>query len=215
MQAAEQFARMQAWRAPVIEGGTPHGRSARDRPPDEAALALADARRQAEEAGRAAGLAAAREEIAAKVAALDAQAALLERTMQALSRPLAQLDEEVHGQIARLATGIARALLRRELKADPAQVIGMVRDTVDLLPASTRGIRVLLHPQDAALLRERLASPQATENWTIAEDPMLSRGDCRVVAEYAEVDARLETRLNAALAQLLGDERQAARGEAT
>ncbi len=47
------------------------------------------------------------------------------------------------------------ALLRRELRTDPAQIIGMVRDTVALMPAATRGVRVLLHPDDAALVRER------------------------------------------------------------
>lgn len=70
-----------------------------------------------------------------------------------------------------------------------------------------------LHPEDAALVRERLASPQAERAWSIIEDPVLGRGGCRVTAENSEIDARLETRVAAAIAQLLGEERAAARAE--
>jgi flagellar assembly protein FliH len=213
MHAAEQFGQLRTWSAPLIDGDVAPGRrgARREREPDAGSVALEKARQEAREAGHAAGLAAARQEIEARLAALDTQAATLSRMLESLSRPLAQLGEEVHGQIARLATGIARALLRRELKMDPAQVIGIVRDTVALLPASTQGVRVVLHPEDAALVRERLAAPLSGQSWAIAEDPVLSRGDCRVVSEYAQVDARMETRLSDALAALLGDERQAPR----
>ena len=137
----------------------------------------------------------------------------LQNALGALTRPLSQVDDQVHGQIARLAVAIARGLIRRELRTDPAQVIGVVRETVALLPASVRGVRVLLHPEDAALVRQRLALPQADEAWTIAEDPVLSRGDCRVISEYAHIDSRIETRLAAVIAELLGDGRELPRPE--
>jgi flagellar assembly protein FliH len=98
-------------------------------------------------------------------------------------------------------------VLRRELRTDPAQIIGIVRTTVALLPASTQGLRVVLNPEDAALVRERLppAGPEAA--WSIIEDPTLARGDCRVHTDYARLDARVETRLNEALAAMVGEER--------
>jgi flagellar assembly protein FliH len=43
------------------------------------------------------------------------------------------------------------------------------------------------------------------------EDPVLSRGDCRVHTDYAQIDARVESQLNAALSALFGDERDAPR----
>jgi flagellar assembly protein FliH len=131
--------------------------------------------------------------------------------LQALSRPLAQLDDVVHSQIAELATALARALLRRELRMEPTQIIGMVRDTVALLPAAARGVRVLLHPDDAALVRERLSVAGPEQAWSIVDDAILSRGDCRVHTDYAQIDARIDTRLNEALALLLGDERSVQR----
>lgn len=210
MTAVSQAEVLRPWSAPQFDG---HLASARRnaRAAAEAAEAEQRAWKQAEEAGRAAGLAAAKAEIDARLRALDAQSAALQNVLETLTRPLSRLDDELHAQIARLAMTIARSLVRRELRTDPAQVIGIVRDTVGLLPAGSRGVRVILHPDDAALLRERLAQPQFAEAWSVVEDPVLSRGDCRVVSEYAQVDARLETRIAAAVAELLGDERQSPR----
>jgi flagellar assembly protein FliH len=201
---------VQPWSAPAI-GATGSARSLR-RPQD---MQAGERRvwQEAEAAGRAAGLAAARAEIDAGQRQLEATIRTLESALQALSRPLAQIDDVVHAQIASLAVALARSLLRRELRADPSQVIAIVRDTVALLPVSARGVRVLLHPEDAALVRQRLNIAGPEQAWAVVDDPVLSRGDCRVHTEYAEIDARIETRLNESLALLLGDERDSARSE--
>ncbi len=104
---------------------------------------------------------------------------------------------KVHAQIAELALALAHGLLRRELRADPSQVIGMVRQTVALLPASARGVRIALHPEDAALVRERLLVAGPESAWSLIDDPVLGRGDCRVHTDYAQIDARIEVRLKA------------------
>lgn len=199
---------VQAWSAPAIGGA---GAARAPRKPQEMYGAERRAWQEAEAAGRAAGLEAARAEIEPRLRQLDSTTRSMEAALQALSRPLAQLDDVVHSQIAELATALARALLRRELRMEPAQIIGMVRDTVALLPAAARGVRVLLHPDDAALVRERLNVAGPEQAWTIVDDAILSRGDCRVHTDYAQIDARIDTRLNEALALLLGDERSVQR----
>jgi flagellar assembly protein FliH len=207
--AAQEIA-VQPWSAPAI-GAAGAPRSAR-RPQD---FHGGERRiwQEAEAAGRAAGLEAARMDIETRVRKLDEATRSLEAALQALSRPLAQLDDTVHAQIAVLATALARALLRRELRTEPTQIIGIVRDTVALLPASARGVRVALHPDDAALVREKLSVAGPEQAWSIVDDPVLSRGDCRVQTDFAQIDARIETRLNEALALLLGDDRGAQRLE--
>jgi hypothetical protein len=47
----------------------------------------------------------------------------------------------------------------------------------------------------------------------LLEDPLMSRGGCRVEAEASRIDARLETRVAAAMVAILGDERADPRGE--
>jgi flagellar assembly protein FliH len=201
----------QAWSAPQFDGiATLAARGRRE--PD--GMREDERRRfaEAEAAGRAAGNAAAQKELNARLAGLDQHARALRAMLDAMARPLSQLDDQIHEQIATLATGIARALVRRELRMDPAQVIGIVRETVALLPASTRGVRVALHPEDAALVRERLVTSGPEAAWSIVDDPVLARGDCRVYTDYAQLDARLETRLNETLALLIGEERARPRG---
>lgn len=201
--------KVKPWNAPAIGAAG----AVRIRKPQELEGGERRAWQDAEIAGRAAGLEAARAEIDARVRQLDSSASRLELVLQTLSRPLAQLDDAVHHQIVTLAAALARGLLRRELRVDPTQIIGIVRDTVALLPASARGVRVLLHPEDAALVREKLSTAGPEQAWSIVDDPVLSRGDCRVHTDYAQIDARVETRLNEALTLLLGDERAAQRSE--
>jgi flagellar assembly protein FliH len=197
-----------AWTAPQIVDGSivPGARGARrltEMQREEERRLYADA----EAAGRAAGLAAGQKEIAVRTAALEERSRACATMLEALSRPLAQLDDQVHEQIVTLALRIARAVVRRELRADPSQIIGIVRETVALLPASTRGPRVVLNPEDAALVRERLPPAGPDAAWSLIEDPALARGDCRVHTDYARLDARVETRLNEALTALVGEER--------
>jgi flagellar assembly protein FliH len=71
---------------------------------------------------------------------------------------------------------------------------------------------VHLHPEDAVLVRERLAEPNADRAWSVVEDPVICRGGCRVSSENSTIDAQVESRLGAAIAAALGDERAAPRG---
>ncbi len=160
------------------------------------------------EAGRAAALSEQRPHLLALEAGVERFASILDL----LSAPLAALDSVVEDELAALACAIARQVVRRELQSDPGQIIAAVRQAVSLLPSSAREVRVHLHPDDAALLRERLAEPHAERAWILVEDPVLERGGCRVSAEHSQVDARVEARLGAAIAAVLGDKRT--RGEA-
>lgn len=202
---AESVTEFEAWSAPELEGAAAAAR--RPRTVRELQEAEEAVWQQVREQARAEGLAAAREEIARKVAELEEQARRLGGMLDFLARPLARLDNEVEQQLAELAIAIARAVIRRELRMDPTQVIAVVRETVGLLPASARDVRVVLHPADAAVVREKLVTPQNNVAWTLVEDPTLSRGDCRVTTQASQVDARVESRLAAAIATLLGDER--------
>lgn len=157
--------------------------------------------------GQAAGLAAAEQEIKRRRDELERRAAQIDALLTSLAEPLQQLDEEVETQLVSLAGVIAKHLVRRELRVDPTQVIAVVRETVGLLPLAQRNVRVHLHPLDAALVRERLAEPQSERAWTLVEDPVMSRGGCRVSTDTAQIDARLEARLATVMNHLLGDGR--------
>jgi flagellar assembly protein FliH len=153
------------------------------------------------------GLAAAQAEVNKRVAELTARIQRLDSILKLMSRPLEDLDNEVEKQLTLLALTVGKQMVRRELKTDPAQVIAVIRECVGRLPAAARDIRVHLHPEDAAVVRELLSAPSSDRAWNIVEDPALSRGGCVVRTDTSQIDAKLDSRLNAVVAAAFGDER--------
>ena len=193
------------WNAPAVQGPAVSVR--RERDGKEQSRQERAAWDQAYAKGEAAGMAAGQAQFEARNAELAARIQRLDSILAVLSKPLAELDAQVEKQLLTLSLTVARHLVRRELRIDPSQVVAIIRETVGLLPAASRNVRVHLHPEDAALLRERLAEPQAERAWSIIEDPVMSRGGCRVTTDTAHIDARLETRIGQVMSQILGSER--------
>ena len=160
--------------------------------------------------GREAGIAAVRSEAQAASQELDRRVQNLGAILDFMSKPIAALDREVQRQLASLAGAIARQIVRRELKTHPDEIVAVIRETVALLPMTAREVRVHLNPEDAKLVRSRLTEASGDRAWSIAEDPIISRGGCRVSSESSTIDAQLEQRLGAAIAAALGDTRSAA-----
>jgi flagellar assembly protein FliH len=207
-------AAIERWSMPQVEGNVI------GRPLDErkaaAAAAAAEAiarlaREQSEQRGYEAGMAKAQAEMQGKLVELDARIKRFDGVMQFLVRPLEELDADVEKSLLALALSVGKQLARRELRVDPAQVIAIIRESLQELPASAREVRVQLHPEDAAIVRERLTAPVSERAWTFVEDPTMSRGGCVVRAESSQIDARLESRISAVIASVLGDERAAER----
>jgi flagellar assembly protein FliH len=151
--------------------------------------------------GRKEGLEAGQSEIVASVRHLQ-------HLIQSLAEPLQELGEQVEGEVAALAMAIARQIIRRELQQDPQQIIGVVREAMSALPSAARNIRLYLHPDDAALVRDSVTGAEAEEfSWKIIEDVALTRGGCRVESNNSRIDASVEKRLNALMVELMGGSR--------
>src|SRR5260370_27780186 len=125
-----------------------------------------------------------------------------------LAKPFEALNAEVERELLTLAMALARQIMRRELKTDPTQIIGIIRDAIAALPVAAREVRVHLHPEDAAVVRQNLAPTESERAWTMVEDPVMARGGCQITTTTSRIDARLETRLAAILSELMGTERQ-------
>ena len=206
---------IERWALPQMEGNV-IGRPVDDRKAKAAAEAIARlAREQTEIQGYQAGMAKAQAEMKGKLAELDARIQRIDTLLQFIGRPLQDLDGEVEKMLLQLALTVGKQLARRELRVDPAQVIGIIREALAELPAAAREIRVHLHPEDAKIVRERLTAPAYERAWTVVEDPTMSRGGCVVRTDNSQIDARLESRINTVIANAFGDERAADRAGAT
>ena len=132
----------------------------------------------------------------------------LDQLLLALNGPFEQLDQQVENEIVTLVIGMVRQLIRREVKLDPGQIVGVVREALGILPVSARHIRVMLHPEDAELVREAYTLGEHEQQWQIVEDPVIQRGGCRIHTDTSQIDATLDSRLNSLIAPLLAGERQ-------
>jgi flagellar assembly protein FliH len=195
----EQLQSAQPWAAPDM---AIQQRSAT--PPTAGGIAdlQAEAYAEAYDDGLRKGIAAGEEKLRLEVQKLDGM-------LHDLARPFAELDRQVEQELLLLAVALARQIVRRELKTDPTQIIGIIRDAIAALPVAARDVRVRLHPEEAAVVRQHLAPTESERAWQIVEDPVMARGGCEVVTATSRIDARVETRLGAMLSELLGSERAA------
>lgn len=134
-------------------------------------------------AGHAAGLAAVRE-----------QAANLHALTSALPAALRAVERSVAENLLALALDIARQIVGQSLVADTQAILPVVRDLLHAEPALSGAPQLLLHPDDAALVKEQLKEELQSAGWRIRVDNQLQRGGCRVLAASGEQDATLETR---------------------
>ena len=154
------------------------------------------AREEGYAAGRAEGLLAAQQQLREQMARLDA-------LYHAAAFPLQALDQQTEQELARLAMLVARRVIVHELQVSPGLILQAVRRAAAALPAATRELRVHLHPDDLALLREAGA---AESHWQLLADPLLARGDCQLESERSRLDARVDTRLAAVIDGVLGED---------
>jgi flagellar assembly protein FliH len=152
------------------------------------------------------GLEEGREAAREKLARFDA-------LMKVLDVPFGELDDQVEREIVTLVISMVRQLVRREVRADPGQIVGVVREALGVLPVAARNVRVMLHPDDAELVREVYAMGDAELKWQVVEDPVIQRGGCKVVTDTSQVDATLESRINTLIAPLLAGQRETDGGE--
>lgn len=154
------------------------------------------AREEGFTAGHAEGLAAAQQQMAEQMQRLDT-------LFNAAARPLQRLDEDTEQELAQLAAVMARQVLAHELNTAPERVLCALRQALRALPGATRELRVSLHPDDLALLRQ-LDAVEA--HWQLQGDASLARGDCVLQSERSRLDARVQTRLASVIDAVLGQE---------
>lgn len=198
---------VERWQLPEVRGPVVGFNQRRRRGDDDLRQVL----QQADARGYQAGLERAQGEIQARVSALEERIAHLDALLGVLARPLEQLDAEIESQLVQLALAVGKQLVRRELRTEPTQIIAIVREALAQLPLAAREVRVYLHPQDAATVREHLSGGAGERLWSMIEDPTLSRGGCVLQSEASRVDARLESRIAAIAANAFGDGRAAQR----
>lgn len=120
------------------------------------------------------------------------QAARLADLAHCFEEALTRLDQDIAEEVVALAVEIARKMVGQSLVSHPEAINETVRSALLQLPQVQ--LRIYLHPEDAALVREHLAEQSSQFRHQLIEDNTMSRGGCRVSTPGGEIDATLETR---------------------
>lgn len=125
--------------------------------------------------------------------------------LNSLNTPFKDLDKQVDDELVILVQSLVKQMVRREIKTDPGQIIAVIREAIEALPVASRQIQLRLHPEDAALVNDFYKMGDQDQAWNIVEDPLISRGGCKIITSVTQVDATLETRLTQLFAQVFGE----------
>ncbi len=130
-----------------------------------------------------------------EVAAVEAPAVApaapdCEETIRAARRFRAGLADAVDVAVARLLPEIARDVLARELRLQPADIAGIVAGALERF-AGEKALALRAHPSEAGTLADL---PIA-----VVADGALCRGDAVLELRIGTIDLRMDSRLDAVL----------------
>lgn len=116
------------------------------------------------------------------------------RSISALGSLRSRIRREAEQDVIRLATAMARRILRRELSIDPEAICGLLRTAFERLDMRETS-RIRVRPEDretVAAYLGRIGSPQRIE---VIPDPALERGALLLDCDRGQLDASVETQL--------------------
>ena len=118
----------------------------------------------------------------------------MQTLMAELNQSMQQFEIAMAQEIMDLALDIARQMVRSALATNPELVLAVVREAIESLPQVNQNPMLILHPEDARLVRDMLAHEYQENVWRVVDDLMMERGGCRVETGTAEIDANMESR---------------------
>lgn len=138
---------------------------------------------QGRDAGYAAGIQQARTE-----------AAQIHTLLQNLQDALSQIDGQLAQSLLDLSLEIARKMTGEILQAKPEVILGIISDAIGGLPHFNQNAHLIMHPDDAELVRRHMGEQLSHAGWKIFTDTQIGRGGCRVETAHSQVDATTEAR---------------------
>ena len=155
--------------------------------PDTHAAELIQLREAARAEGYAAGLEAGR-------AKAEQACGQMKQLAESFDNTLDNLDFHIADMVLELALDVARQVVAGELAVRPQHLLDVVNQALKLMAESSRGARLLLNPEDAALVRPYLDQVLDKNRLRIVEDIRIVRGGCLIETPQGDLDATLPSR---------------------
>lgn len=133
------------------------------------------------------GMALGRQEAAAELTHLQSIA-------NEFGHAVTQADEAIAGDVLELALHLAKNMVRTAFDVRPELILPVVREAVDYLPTLQQPALLILHPEDALIVRGSIGHELEKTGWRIVEDGGIARGGCRIDTASNQIDAQIAAR---------------------
>lgn len=132
----------------------------------------------------------------------------LQVLMVKFEEELEHIDQTVAQELLELAIEFARKIVTQSLELKPELIIPIIQDAIQHLPSAMQPLHIILHPEDATLVRIQLENQLSHSKWKIYENSQIERGGCKVEAGGCEIDATLASRWKTILSKVLLENHQ-------
>jgi flagellar assembly protein FliH len=147
------------------------------------------------EAGQAEGHAAGYEEgLALGRAAAAEELEHLRQLATSFGAAVTEADDAISNDVLELALHLARGMVRTAFDVKPDLILPVVREAIDYLPNLQQPALLMLHPEDALIVRSGIGHELDKSGWRIVEDESIARGGCRVDTASNQIDAQIASR---------------------
>ena len=118
----------------------------------------------------------------------------MKQMVESFSTTLDNLDFRLADMVLELALDVARQVVAGELAARPERILDVVNLALKEMAETSREARLLLNPDDAALVRPHLDQVLDKNRLRIVEDVRIARGGCLIETAQGDLDATLPAR---------------------
>ncbi|KXS33718.1 MAG: Flagellar assembly protein FliH/Type III secretion system HrpE [Candidatus Gallionella acididurans] len=150
------------------------------------AVALMDIQQQAHAEGYASGQSAG---YSAGIQQAQAEAAQIHVLLQSLQEGLNQIDQQVAQSLLDLSLEVARKMIFETMQVRPEIILEIISEGISHLPHFNQNAHLILHPQDAELVREHMGERLSQAGWRIFTDNQMQRGGCKLETAHSHIDA--------------------------
>jgi flagellar assembly protein FliH len=114
--------------------------------------------------------------------------------VESFSTTLDNFDFRLADMVLELALDVARQVVAGELAARPERILDVVNLALKQMAETSREARLLLNPDDAALVRPHLDQVLDKNRLRIVEDVRIVRGGCLIETPQGDLDGTLPAR---------------------
>lgn len=197
----EQLTAYERWELPNFGSSGMNGNASFDRQnnPDislPTAAELEEIQRQAHEEGYQAGYAEGYQtgNAAGTEAGNSETSRRCTELMDSMALALQQADQEIAQDLLKLSLEVARQMVQQTLKTNPEILLNIIREAISSLPHFNQGAHLVLHPDDATMIRTSMGEQLSHSGWKIFEDAQIVPGGARVETAHSQIDATVANR---------------------